>query len=489
MLSLMYAVCLVFLVVFSNHACNAEETQNSRSPDVSAWQPVKVELRENNGRFQLLRGGAPYRLNGAGIEHGNLAAFSAHGGTSFRTWAVNNALETGQEVLDKAHKLGLTVSMCLPMTPERHGFDYDDDAAVARQFEEMRVEVLRYKDHPALLSWIIGNELNHDYKNPRAYDAVNQVSRMIHEVDPNHPTTTAIAGISKDLVDVITTRAPDLDFLSIQMYGMLVSLPRYIDEIGLTMPYFVTEWGTIGHWEVRKTAWGAPIELHSSAKAKNYLKSFEEVIRPYRHQGVGDYVFLWGQKQERTPTWYGMFLESGEETEAVDVMHYLWNGVWPGNRSPRLDSMLLNDKTASDDIVLRAAGQYTARVAVFDYEADPLSYRWSVKPESNASQSGGDFEHSLRDLAGLIEDPTAAEVLLRAPAQPGAYRLFVYAYDGQGHAAHANIPFYVNKSLVQKTGRMTQSGSKVDRGVEINEVREPPFPRGYGLRHESEWSH
>jgi len=43
----------------------------------------------------------------------------------------------------------------------------------------------------------------------------------------------------------------------------------------------------------------------------------------------------------------------------------------------------------------------------------------------------------------LIEEPAAPNVTLNAPEAGGAYRLFVYAYDGQNHAAHANIPFFV----------------------------------------------
>ena len=54
--------------------------------------------------------------------------------------------------------------------------------------------MLKYKDHPALLAWIIGNEANLRFKNPKVFDAINDISKMIHQVDPNHPTTTALSG-------------------------------------------------------------------------------------------------------------------------------------------------------------------------------------------------------------------------------------------------------------------------------------------------------
>jgi hypothetical protein len=160
-------------------------------------------------------------------------------------------------------------------------------------------------------------------------------------------------------------------------------------------------------------------------------------------QVFGSYVFLWGQKQERTPTWYGMFLEDGTETEAVDVMHYVWNGTWPHNRSPRIEAMHLDGRTARDSIVITAGEQYAARVIATDPDGDTLTFRWEIMRESEAVQTGGDAEETPETLPGLIDAGGSNSVLVTAPAEPGAYRLFVYVHDGQGDAGHANTPFRV----------------------------------------------
>jgi hypothetical protein len=429
----MVAACCLLLTILVG-GCDAER------PAAGA---IPVDIVRSGDRFQVLRGGQPYPVHGAGIEFGDMAAFAAHGGTSFRTWRTDNGVSTGQEVLDAALANGLTVAMCIEIGRERHGFDYDDEAAVAAQLEYARQEVLKYRDHPALLAWVIGNEPNLEYSNPNVFDAIDEISRMIHELDPNHPTTTALAGFSKDLGDVIAARAPDLDFLSIQMYGDIVNLPRYVEEAGYEKPYFVTEWGAIGHWEVGKTAWGAPIEQDSSTKADTYLRAYETVISPNTDQIIGAYVFLWGQKQERTPTWYGMFTPSGLETETVDVMHYIWNGRWPDNRTPRLHSLQLDGSTATDNIRLAPGQTASAVVDSVDPDGDSLTYRWLIMGESSATQTGGDLEAIPETLEGLIGAGAESEADITAPHEPGAYRLFVYVEDGQGHAAHANIPFLV----------------------------------------------
>ncbi len=415
---------------------------------LAAGQPpgsgaIPVSIVEHEGRYQLLRGGQPYVIKGAGIGHGDVASLAAQGGNSFRNWRDFDASD-GLPILDEAARHGLTVAMCIPIGRERHGFDYDDAEAVARQFEFARSEVLRYKDHPALLMWIIGNEPDLNYSNPAVFDAINDISRMIHEVDGQHPTTTALSfSVKNDLVDHIKNRAPDLDIISVQKYADIVNVPRYIDEAGIDRPYMVTEWGPMGHWEVDKTSWGAPIEPNSSEKAAHYLKNFQGVIEARPDRIIGSYAFLWGQKQERTPTWYGMFLSDGTATEAVDVMHYVWNGAWPQNRSPQIENLFLDTRTADEDVVLNRGARYEAQLLAGDPDDDALSYRWVLMRESDATEVGGDREQIPQEVSGRLHDAENGRIGISAPEQAGAYRLFVYVYDGQGHAGHANLPFLV----------------------------------------------
>ena len=402
-------------------------------------QAIKVEIVRSDDGFQLLRAGEPYVIKGVGREFGDIAAIASHGGNSFRNWTSDNAAE----ILDLAHEYGITVALCLPVQAERWGFDYGDAAAVAGQLAAMREEVLKYRDHPALLAWIIGNELNFDYRDSRVYDAVNEISNMIHELDPNHPTTTTVAGLGLNVVEDLQTRATDLDFISFQVYGELANLPGFLNSLDLDKPIMVTEWGPVGHWEIPPTSWGAAVEMNSSAKADVYESMYEENIRPLLGRIIGSYAFLWGQKQERTPTWYGMFTETGEETATVDVMHRIWNGDWPGNRAPVVRSLSLNAQTADQNVRLRPGREYRAVARVFDPDGDDLRYHWELKPESQAQQVGGDFEQSIDNLDLGIDDLNSRRIRFAVPEQPGAYRLFMYAYDEHSHAAHANIPFLV----------------------------------------------
>ena len=405
----------------------------------AAQGPIPVEVASFEGGYTLVREGRPYLVKGAGTAGVDLATVAARGGNSIRTWGVEEA----QATLDSAHRHGLTVSLGLPVAAERFGFDYDDESSIALQRKNVENAVRQYRDHPALLAWIIGNELDMRHTNPRVYNEVNELSQLIHALDPNHPTTTTISALDRETVELVRERAPDLDFISLQAYGALALMPKAIEYLR-EGPFMITEWGPLGHWEVGKTRWGAPIEQDSTEKGRHYLQSYRTFIAPFLGPGLGSYAFLWGQKQERTHTWFSLFTATGESTAAVDVLEAVWTGRVPANQAPAIQSMRLARRPAADSVRLAAGKRYTAKVNAADPDGDPLVFQWSIKPESTETVVGGDLEATIADLDGLfVGEVGQADVTLMAPESPGQYRLFVMAYDGQGHAAHANIPFLV----------------------------------------------
>ncbi|MFP4277202.1 MAG: glycoside hydrolase family 2 TIM barrel-domain containing protein [Wenzhouxiangella sp.] len=410
--------------------------------------PVPVEVVGSESGYQLLRGGEPYSVRGAGMVDDDLERFVARGGNSIRTWTTRSEDTDMPALLDRADELGVTVALTLPMQPERYGFDYDDEAAVAAQLEMLRNEVLRYRDHPAVLMWIIGNELNHSYTNPRVWDAVNDVARMIKELDPHHPATTAIAGIRDEDILEILVRAPALDFISFQAYGRIFELRETLARLEFEQPFMITEWGTIGWWEMEKTSWGAPVELNSSEKADVFLRAYQDIMLPLADQLLGTYAFFWGQKQERTPTWFGVLTMDGAQTEAADVLEYIWTGQWPAHRVARVEQLRLDGKSARDNVIVQAGRDYPVHFEVSGADERALTYRWEIKPESDATQVGGDYEAYIPSLdrAQVSGNLASGQLLV---AEPGAYRLFAYAEDDHGRVAHANIPLLVEDDLDQ----------------------------------------
>ena len=438
-----FALVLSIAAAYLLAACTSESEQK--------MTPVKVEIVAKDGGFELLRAGKPFVINGAGMAVDDLANFAARGGNSIRNWSTDADYQDTMALLDAAHEHGVTVSLCLSFQAERHGFDYDDAEAVAAQLRWMRAEVEKYRNHPALLTWIIGNELNHSFSNPAVYDAVNSAAKIIKEIDPNHPTTTTLAEPDAELLALVMERAPALDFLSIQVYGALFGLPELLRNIGFEQPFMVTEWGTVGYWEMQQTSWGIPHETTSSEKAGLISRGYHEVLSTFDRQLLGSYVFLWGQKQERTPTWFGLFTEAGEATEAVDVMQHAWTGAWPDNRAPQVSAIRLHDKNYDEDVVLAVGQTATASIEVSDPDGDALRYHWELKPESDATQAGGDRELPLANITSAIDAPNQVQIKVTVD-EPGQYRLFAYAYDDHGNAAHANIPF-----LVESVDRQSQS--------------------------------
>ncbi|WP_339724693.1 glycoside hydrolase family 2 TIM barrel-domain containing protein [uncultured Paraglaciecola sp.] len=417
--------------------------------------PAVVKVVKQDNQYSLTVNGQPYNVKGVGLGYKNdekVIALKEAGGNTFRTWNLSHI----EQELVIAEKLGLMVAVGIKTGKELLGFDYNDEEAVAEQFKQVTAAIEKYKNHPNVLMWVINNEPNLLFDeqgklkqvNTKVYAAMGDIIDYIHKHDPNHPATFSLAGANpKDIAQVLQY-APNIDILSVQTYGDLVTLPASIATSNVDKPYMVTEFGPMGHWELPTTEWEREIEEPSAVKAAGMAKRMQDVILEDKTgKIIGSFAFFWGQKQERTPTWYGMFNESGEQTARIDELTRMWTGQYPANRAPLSKAILINDKQAVENIHLKAGQPATVKVQVMDPDGDPLTHEWVLMKEVETRSQGGHFEAKPAELALQIlksdVQTDSVEMTFNAPDEAGEYRLFNYAHDGKNKVGNANIPFMV----------------------------------------------
>ena len=390
----------------------------------------------------LYRNGSPYFIKGiAGNSH--LAEAVEAGANSFRTWGVDYA---GVD-LDSAQARGMSVFLNVWLS--HNAEDYQNTTYLNDIRLQVRTLVAAYKNHPALLMWSLGNE---NYlatgKSKLVLTFTNELAGMIHAEDPNHPVSTILVGTGTDDINAVVEYAPEIDVIAINSYAAVHLVPGWMEASNYDGPYVITEWGVNGHWEVGTTSWGWPVEQTSHEKAESYLERYQAFTADAAHC-LGSYAFFWGQKQERTPTWYSMFVEdnvtglslNGETCPTIDVMTYCWTGSWPANRSPDVSDLTLNNKRANQSVTLTTATTYPAVVTATDPDGDQLAYIWEIQEEPTDLGSFGSTESRPRRIGAEIKT-TQPSMTLPAMSK-GRYLLFVYVLDGQGHVGTANIPFQV----------------------------------------------
>ena len=398
-------------------------------------EAIPVELRKSEQGWQLFRGGEPYFIRGAGGTR-SLELLAAAGANSVRTWDAEDI----DALLDEAHALGLTVSVGIWLGHERHGFDYDDPEQVAAQFARARGFVERYKDHPAVLMWGLGNEMEgfEDGDNPSIWKAVNDIAAMVKKLDPHHPTMTTTAFVHGSRIEFLHHKSPAIDIHGVNAYGGAQVVPQFLRDGGATKPFVLTEFGPVGPWEMPTTEWGAPYEQTSTDKASFYRESYEKGVLAAPGAALGAYAFWWGNKMEGTATWFGMFLEDGARTGAVDVMTEIWSGQPPADLSPTVEALHIDGQAE-----LEPGTELQIKAVVADPEDGPVSTLWVLRPESGDYATGGDYRPNLPDIDGAILEGGTEGARVRMPDEPGPYRLFLYAYDEAGNAATANVPLLV----------------------------------------------
>jgi exo-beta-1,3-glucanase (GH17 family) len=148
-----------------------------------------------------------------------------------RTYGPFEASGAGLAVLDALHAQNMMVAMTV--------FAAFDDAKYVDA-------VTAFKDHPAVLLWVVGNEWNYNklYSNhtfDECVQKVNEVAAAIKALDANHPVAT-VYGELPSAADY--AKITSVDVWGLNLYPYLDFGNRFTNWKALSpKPFFVSEYG------------------------------------------------------------------------------------------------------------------------------------------------------------------------------------------------------------------------------------------------------
>ncbi|WP_326789729.1 discoidin domain-containing protein [Streptomyces sp. NBC_00151] len=397
-----------------------------------------VKVTGSQGNWRLTVDGSPYQIKGltwgpAVADAGRyMPDLKSMGVNTVRTWGTD---ASSKPLFDAAAAQGIRVIGGFWLQPgggpgSGGCVNYLTDTGYKNQvLTEFPQWAATYKDNPGVLMWDVGNEsvlgLQNCYSGAeleRQRDAyttlVNDITKKIHAVDPNHPVTSTDAWTGA--WPYYKRNAPDLDLYAVNAYNAVCDIKSAWQQGGYTKPYIVTETGPAGEWEVPDDANGVPAEPADRVKADGYTRAWNCVTG---HQGValGATMFHYGTEYDFGGIWFNL-LPAGEKR----LSYYAVKKAYGADTSRDDTPPVVTDLTVEGDAGKVPAGRdLTLSVKATDPDGDPLTYE--VLDNSMYIDQGKQLNPlPFTDLGG-------GRLRVTAPDRPGVWKVYVKVKDGKGN--------------------------------------------------------
>ncbi|MEO0580986.1 MAG: glycoside hydrolase family 2 TIM barrel-domain containing protein [Bacteroidota bacterium] len=318
--------------------------------------PAQTMVEKQGSKWTFMVEGKPFDVKGVtfGYDQDTLhydqyfQELKFLGVNTIRTWGTTK--HTGK-LLEAAHAHGIYVMLGIWMRHGRPGmeaddsFDYLNDTEGKEAMYDHALDVVNtYKDHPAILTWGIGNEvyLNTETdEEKRVYSQLlERICAQIKTIDPHHPITSVEAWTFG--VEWWNQYVPSLDIYGINTYGAGASvIPQELAKTGVDKPYVITEFGVRGEWEITEDVNGVKPEPSDEEKYEVIVKGYEEWIQP-KPNCLGVYVFHYASDDRHMAPWLLTHFE-GKTRPQYWAIREAFTGKKPDNHVPVIESFGLPD--------------------------------------------------------------------------------------------------------------------------------------------------
>ena len=270
-----------------------------------------------DGRWTFVVDGKPFDVKGVTFGYDDdvdnydtyFRELNYLGVNAIRTWGTG---ANTKKMLDAAHSHGIKVMLGIWMRHGRAGmeaddsFDYINDDAGKQEMYAHAIEVVKtYKDHPAILTWGVGNEV---YLNTATDDEkiaysnlLENICSAIKEIDEYHPVTSVEAWTFG--IEWWQTYVPSIDIYGINTYGQGADfLPDELAKMGVDKPYIITEFGVRGEWEIEEDRNGVKPEPTDREKYDVIVTGYNEWIKP-KPNSLGVFIFQYASDDRHVAPW------------------------------------------------------------------------------------------------------------------------------------------------------------------------------------------
>ena len=437
-----------FVLSAANEPVEAEMNKVFSAVAYHENEAVLVQDMESGADYVAIKG-EPFYIKGVCKSDGMEDIHQA-GANTFRTYSAMISGGAAQAALDKAEKLGMKVVLGLDMPKETERFTYDEnyDDFINGALINLKKQIDQFKDHPALLMWAVGNEVDVINCSSAVYTAINKVAGYIKAVDPYHPITTVHAGAAASKIIAVKQYAPCIDVVSTNIYsGIENAYKNIISDAAWQGPYMITEYSINQPSEELKLKKGinwifddTVIEKTDTEKGQEYYDRYMKYIYANKSRCLGSFAFAACDTYRGTHTWYNIFLEEDlKKTPVYDALYYAWNGKKRTNTAPTVQAILIDYKKGTQSIMLEKGKSAVVDIGVFDENNDALTYKFEVRRDSINM-----FTEPISGVAFEADSEKSSRInVSNLPNDDGVYRLFVYVYDGNGNIGYGNVPFMI----------------------------------------------
>lgn len=278
---------------------------------------AQTTIEKKNGNWSILVDGEPFQIKGAtfGYEK-NPEHYQTYfedlqflGVNTIRIWATN---ENTEKLLDAAQANNIKVMVGIWMRHGRPGmedddsFDYlEDKAGMEDMYRNAIQTVEKYKNHPAVLTWGIGNEVYLNTATDEEKEAysilLERICSNIKEIDGNHPITSVEAWTFG--LEWWQRLVPSIDIYGLNSYGAGAGhLGAELEKRGIDKPYIITEFGVTGEWDIKAEQNGIKIEPSDAEKYDAIATGYRDWIKD-KSNCLGVYVFHYSDGSSFISSW------------------------------------------------------------------------------------------------------------------------------------------------------------------------------------------